>query len=179
MRALLFTLCVAAFATTLAAAPRPDIENLAATAARGKVSVKFTLRAAFSNSEMVEALKSGLPTTFTYVVEVFRDRPNWFDDTLDRARIEVSCTFNSITREYLLSYRRDRHLVRSESFTDLAALQQRMTTVDEPDLFDVDGYKPYKLKVRAKADLMRGWLFYVIPWDVTTRWREARVKAAE
>ena len=23
---------------------------------------------------------------------------------------------------------------------------------------------------------MRGWLLYVIPWEVSTRWREARVK---
>ena len=57
---------------------------------------------------MVEALQSGLPTSFTYVVEIFRDRPNWFDDGIARARIEVICTFNSVTREYLLNYRRDR-----------------------------------------------------------------------
>jgi hypothetical protein len=54
-----------------------------------------------------------------------------------------------------------------------------MTSIDEPDLFDVGKRKPYKLKVRVKADLMRGWLAYVIPWEVSTRWRETRVKVAE
>ena len=53
-----------------------------------------------------------------------------------------------------------------------------MTTVEEPDLFDIGRRKPYKLKVRAKADLMRGWLMYVIPWEVSTRWRETRVKTS-
>jgi hypothetical protein len=24
---------------------------------------------------------------------------------------------------------------------------------------------------------MRGWLMYVIPWEVSTRWRETRVRA--
>ena len=33
-----------------------------------------------------------------------------------------------------MNYRRDRRLVRSETFTDLATLQKRMTTIDEPDL---------------------------------------------
>ncbi len=158
--------------------PKPQIANLAATAANGKVSVKFTLDGAFRNGELAQALQSGLPTSFTYSVEIFRDRPNWFDSGVARARIEVICTFNSLTREYLLNYRRDKRLVRSETFTDLAALVKRMTSIDEPGLFDIGTRKPYKLKVRAKADLMRGWLMYVIPWEVETRWRETRVKTA-
>lgn len=152
---------------------------MAATSANGKVSVRFTLDGVFRNGELVEALQSGLPTSFTYVIEIFRDRPNWFDKGVATSRVEVICTFNSLTREYLLNYRRDKHLVRSETFTDLGTLVQRMTSIDEPDLFDIGTRKPYKLKVRVKADLMRGWLAYVIPWEVSTRWRETRVKTAE
>ncbi len=162
-----------------AASPKPTIENLVATASGGMVSVHFTLEGAFRNGEMIEALKSGLPTSFSYSIEVFRDRPNWFDDSIAKARVEVICTYNSLTREYLLNYRRDRHLVRSETFTDLAELERKMTTVGETDLFEIGTRKPYKLKVRAKADLMRGWLMYVIPWEVSTRWRETRVKTGE
>lgn len=161
-----------------AQAPVAEIENLAATAASGKVSVRFALTGIFQNGEMVQALQSGLPTSFTYIVEIFRDRPNWFDEEVDTARIEVICTFNSVTREYLLNYRRERKLVASETFSDLASLERRMTQIDEPDLFEIGGRKPYKLKVRVKADLMRGWLAYVIPWEVSTRWREARVRTA-
>jgi hypothetical protein len=164
---------------SLSAASPPKIENLAATAENGKVSVRFSLAGAFANGEMIEALQSGLPTSFTYVVEIFRDRPNWFDDGIARARIEVICTFNSVTREYLLNYRRDDRLVRSETFSDLPALERGMTTVEELDLFDIGRRKPYKLKVRAKADLMRGWLMYVIPWEVSTRWRETRVQVKQ
>jgi hypothetical protein len=156
--------------------PDPKIETLTATAADGKVSVRFSLANGFENGEMVQALQSGIPTSITYRIEIFRDRPWWLDDGIDRSRIEVIGTFNSVTREYLLNYRRDRKLVRSETFTDLAALQARMTSIEEPDLFEIGNRKPYKLKVRAKADLMRGWLFYVVPWEVSTRWRETRVK---
>lgn len=156
--------------------PKPEIGSLAASAADGRVSVRFTLDGAFQNGELVDALQSGLPTSFTYVIEIFRDRPNWFDQGVGRARVEVICTFNSLTREYLLNYRRDKKLVRSETFTDQAALVRRMTAIDEPDLFAIGQRKPYKLKVRVKADLMRGWLMYVIPWEVSTRWRETRVK---
>jgi hypothetical protein len=166
------------FAATFVAAdpPNPAIHNLTANAAAGKVSVRFSLDGAFDNKEMIEALNSGLPTSFTYMVEVFRDRPNWFDDGLGTIRLEVITTYNSLTREYLLNYRRDRHLVRTETFTDLAQLEHAMTNIEEPELFDIGTRKPYKLKVRVKADLMRGWLMYVIPWEVSTGWRETRVK---
>jgi len=174
-----FILLVVLATFPLLAAPTPKIENLSAIAANARVSVRFSLTGAFADGEMVEALQSGVPTSFTYLVEIFRDRPNWFDDGIARARIEVICTFNSVTREYLLNYRRDDRLVRSETFFDLAALERAMTSVDEAALFDIAGRKAHKLKVRAKANLTRGWVMWVIPWEVSTRWRESRVRAAE
>jgi len=179
VRPLLAVLLLSVAASLTAAPPAPKIENLTATAAGGKVSVRFSLAGAFENEEMIEALRSGLPTSFTYAIEIYRDRPNWFDDGIASARVEVICTYNSLTREYLLNYRRDRHLVRSETFTDLAALERQMTTVVEPELFEIGDRKPYKLKVRVKADLMRDWLAYVIPWEMSTGWRETRVRTAE
>lgn len=166
-------------ATSASAAVNPSIENLTATASGRKVTVRFSLANAFTNREMIEALQSGVPTSFSYFIEIFRDRPNWLDDGIAAAQVEVICTFNSVTREYLLNYRRNRHLVRSETFGDLVALENAMTRIEEPELFDIGGRKPYKLKVRVKADLARGWVMYVIPWEVSTRWRESRVKVAE
>ncbi|HWW60133.1 MAG TPA: DUF4390 domain-containing protein [Thermoanaerobaculia bacterium] len=174
-RALLciLSLCIAGAAS----AADPKIADLYAIAGSTKVSVRFRLADAFHDGDLVQALQSGLPTSLTYVVEIFRDRPNWFDDGIARARIEVICTFNSLTREYLVNYRRDKKLVRSETFTDLPALEKAMTAIDEKDLFDVGKRKAYKLRVRVKADLMRGWKMYVIPWEVSTPWRETRVAA--
>ena len=179
MRSFLIASLLYCFASAaLAAEGDPRIEHLGASAANGQVSVHFSLTNAFRD-ETLQSLQSGIPTSLTYVVEIFRDRPRWFDEGIARARIEVIATFNSVTREYLLNYRRDRRLVRSETFSDLAALQRRMTTIDEPSLFDIGHRRPYKLKVRAKADLSRGWLLYFIPWDISTRWREARVSGTE
>ena len=163
----------------VALAAEPSIENLTASAANGKVSVHLTLANGFDRPETVQALQSGIPTAFTYTVEIYRDRPNWFDEGIGRSHIEIIATFNSVTREYLMNYRRDRRLVRSETFTDLPTLEKRMTTIDEPDLFDIGSRRPYKLRVRAKADFMRDYLLYFIPRDMSTRWRTARVSAPE
>lgn len=172
-RLILFLLAPAAFAAD------PQIEHLTATVANRQVSVHFVLAHAFDREETIQGLQSGVPTSFTYVVEIFRDRPNWLDEGISRSRIEVIATFNSVTREYLLNYRRDRRLVRSETINDLAELQQRMTTIEEPELFDIGNRPPYKLRVRAKADLMRGWLLYFIPWEFSTRWRTVHLETNE
>ncbi len=155
----------------------PAIDALSAKTAGHQVSVRFTLVHAFDREQTIQGLQSGVPTTLTYVVEIYRDRPHWFDEGIARARIEVIATFNSLTREYLLNYRRDHKLVRSETFNDLASMQRAMTNIDEPNLFDIGKRPPYKLKVRVKADLMRGWLLYFIPWEVSTRWKALRVAA--
>lgn len=175
MRTLL--LLFALVAATAAQAEEEKIQNLSAAATNGQVSVRFSLANAFRNGQTVQGLQSGVPTSFTYIIEIFRDRPNWFDEGIDRSRIEVIATFNSVTREYLLNYRRDRKLVRSETFSDLRELERRMTSIEEPDLFDIGARRAYKLKVRVKADLSRGWMLYVIPWQISTHWREVRVQS--
>jgi len=168
----LFLLATAAYGAD------PAIDVLAARSVNHQVSVRFTMGHAFARQETVQGLQSGVPTTLTYIVEIFRDRPRWFDEGIGRCRIEIIATYNSLTREYLLNYRRDHKLVRSETFSDLASLEKAMTTVDEPNLFDIGKRPPYKLKVRVKADLMRGWLLYFIPWEFSTRWKAARVMSA-
>jgi hypothetical protein len=157
----------------------PKIQTLTATASNGQVTVRFSLANAFDDKERVRSVQSGLATSITYVVEIYRSHPNWFDDGIARARIDVVATFNSVTREYLLNYRRDDRLVRSETFTDLGALEKRMTNIEEPDLFAIGDRRPYKLKVRVKADLGRGWLLYLVPWQSSTHWRSARVATLE
>ena len=164
-----------AASTAAARESAPRIDRLTAVAANGQVSIHFAMTRAFDDPETVEAIQSGVPTSFTYVVEIYRDRPNWFDEGIARSRIQVIATYNSVTREYLLNYRRDHRLIRSETFSDLPTLEHRMTSIDEPSLFDIGNRRPYKIKVRVKADLRRGWLLYFIPWEISTRWKEVRV----
>jgi len=173
---LLATSALAADPATQVADPR--IEPLSAVSVGGQVTVRFNLANAF-DKRRVDQIESGAQTLITYVVEIFRDRPNWFDEGISRSRIEVSAQFNSVTREYLLTYRRDRKLVKSQTFTDLASLEKAMTTIDEPNLFAIGTRHPYKMKVRAKADLTRGWLLYFIPWEISTHWKETRVTSPE
>lgn len=157
----------------------PKIRNLGATANGPTVAVHFTLVNGFADADIVKALQSGLPTSFEYVIEIYRSRPNWFDQGISRSRLQAIATFNSLTREYVLNYRRDRRLVRTETFSDLESLERRMSTVDEPALFDIGSRRPYKLHVRVRAEFGRTFLLYVIPATSSTSWADVRVATAE
>ncbi len=152
-----------------------SIHQLEASTAGERISVSFRLNGAFDRKEVLRELQSGLPTVFTYDVELIRNRPNWFDSTLDQSRIEVIATFNSVTREYLLNYRRDRKLVRSEIIREFDDLKEKMTTIQEKDLFAVGDRRPWKMVVRVRAEVVQELFFYIVPRMVSTPWEAVRV----
>jgi hypothetical protein len=176
--AFLFLLALSFFSSPEGSTPASAIQGLAAAARPdGTVSVRFQLARAFDHPEIIQAVQSGTPTGFTYRVRLVRKRPNWFDSRLGEARIEVLCTYDSVRQEYAVHYRRNRKLVRSETVRDLSSLKQRLTQIEEAELFQTDRH-PSKLRVLVQADVVRGYLFYIVPWDVTTRWSEVRVTQA-
>lgn len=151
------------------------VTALTGMAAGSRVSVTFELENAFAQPEIIEGLRSGVSTGFTYHFELIRKRPNWFDQRISTATVEVIATYNSVTQEYLLNYRRNRLLVKTEMFSRLDALERAMTHISEPQLLPLNGRRPEKVRVRVKADLMQGYLLHIVPWNVSTGWEQARV----
>lgn len=170
---------VIALLLTLLAIPAKaaSVRNLAAVAHDGRVGVSFELVGGFDVPDIARAVRSGVPTGFTYQVQLIRKRPNWFDTHIADARIDVVVSYNSVTGQYLLNYRRNRRLVRSETLTDIAELERRMTRIDEPELFPLEDYRPYKLRVRARAEIIRDWFLYLVPRPIRTEWETARVES--
>ena len=169
----LFLLCL--WAAPALSDPNPRIKELKATEDRGAIAVSFRLAEAFPAGAL-GSLQNGLPAGITYHIELFRKRPNWFDDGLSSSRIEVICSFNSVTREYLMNYRRDRRLVRSEVISDLAQLERALTAIEEKELFRTGGVRPSRLRVRVKADIGFGYFLSLLPTKISTSWRETRVR---
>jgi hypothetical protein len=169
----LLFLAIAIPASTLAA--DPAIGALTATVHDDSVSVAFRLEQAFDREEIIQALRSGLPTVFVFEIDMIRRRRNWFDSMVASSRIEVVATYNSLTREYLLNYRRDRKLVSSETVRDFEQLRERMTQIREERLFPLAGRNPGRMRIRARAILDREYLFYIVPRPVATEWEVTRL----
>jgi hypothetical protein len=156
----------------------PSIRTLVAVAGNGTISVQLELSHAFDSDEFQRNLQSGLPTGFTYHVELIRKRPNWFDDTIASATLESIATWNARTREYLVNHRRDGKLLRSETFSTAEEVRKSLTTISDPAFFPRGGRPAHKLIVRARADITRRVIFYIVPSTISTPWKQTRVGTA-
>lgn len=177
-RSLVLWLAVTMGASALSADDEARIVELKGTATGSHVSVGFELENGFAKPEILDALRSGVSTGFTYHFELIRKRPNWFDQKISTATVEVIATYNSVTQEYLLNYRRNRRLIRTEVYSRFDALERAMTVISEGQLLPLDGRRPEKVRVRVRADLMQGYLLHIVPWNVSTGWEQARVGTA-
>lgn len=175
MRTLLLLLSLAAPALFAA---EPEIHALNASSSRGRISVSFELTGAFDRRSLLQGLQSGVPSTLIYEIELIRKRHNWFDDRLAKAQIEVIATFNGVTREYLVNYRRNHRLVRSGTVQTLSELAAAMTLIAEPELFLVTR-DPSKLRIRVRAHIAKRFILYVVPNSVRTSWRQTRVRSVD
>ncbi len=174
-RHVLTALCLIVL-TFSAEAASATIDQFTATESDGAVSVRLRLAHAMDEPWRLEGLQSGLPLAFIYQVELVRKRENWFDTVLAYREIEMVATYNSLTREYLLNYRKDRKLVSSENVRSLEELEKKMTTLSEERLFEIRGRSVGRLRIKARAILGRSYVLQVIPKAVTTDWEAVRVQ---
>ncbi|MBW3672038.1 MAG: DUF4390 domain-containing protein [Acidobacteria bacterium] len=163
-------------ATSAVAAEEARVDDIVATAAGEGISLSLSLVHSFEDPWRLKALQNGLPIVFVYQIDLVRKRENWFDSIISSSEIEIVSTYNSLTREYLLNYRRDRKLVSSESVRSIEELKRKMTTLDEERLFDLGGRNPLELRLRVRAVLGQRYLFHVIPKPEATDWATVRVR---
>jgi hypothetical protein len=124
----------------------------------------------FSTSKVVtpsieQAIESGLPTTFTYDVELRRPSFLWFDKLVASARIAATVRFDALTRRYHVTLLQDGR-VAEERATDRAEEVRRWVSVfDRLPLFttrELIEQTAYAVHVRGRTTPRRTWSFW--PW---------------
>ena len=155
-------LAVAALTAPLAAA---EVVHVSSLARDGKVWVSFELQDGFS-PEVRDVIHSGLPTTFTYDVELRRNMPFWPDRTLASATIAVSVTYDNLTRRHQLSRVFDGRLEGNLVTEDEADVRRWLTVFERLPLFAtaaLEANTEYYVQVRARTEPHDAWFFW--PWD--------------
>ena len=160
----------------LAAAPeRPAVTGVTAALDGHEVRVSFRLERAFDDAVRAR-LEAGLPTGFTYEIELLRDRKRWWDAGLEETNLEIVAMYNALSREYLVNVKRDGRLIESRTVREPAELERAMTEVGGLAAFTVpEGIGArQRLLVRVRAVLgTRTWLGF-IPTERETAWAVSR-----
>jgi len=131
----------------------------------GQVFVSFTMSGAFDN-DVWAAIRSGLPTTFSYDVEIRRGRAIWFDRTVASATVTVAVRYDNLTRRYQVTRMIDGRVESTPQVTDSQdTARTLMTEFDKLPLFstaDLEANTEYYLQVQARTSPRN--TFFLWPW---------------
>jgi hypothetical protein len=176
-RALLCWVLIIALAWCLpAAADEVQLSDIIVTNTRDDLLIYMTIEGAFTE-KMEAAILSGVPTAFTFYVELFRKRSFWLDKQIADLSVTHTVKYDTLNREFLVT----RSWGNNEPLT--------IATLDEVKqlMSDLSGLKVLRLaelekgrqyQLRAKAQMrkvtlpfhMHHILFFLSLWDFETDW---------
>ncbi len=143
----------------------PDI-TVTPIARDGQVVVSFDLSDGFT-PEVRDAIQSGLPTTFSYDVDLRRGSP-WFDRTVASVTITAAVRFDNLTRRYQMSRTVDGRVEDARPTEDQEAVRAWMTHFERIPLSTtatLEANGEYSVRVRAHTRPHNAWFFW--PWGAS------------
>jgi len=152
--------------------PRLDEPQVALDGQR--IEVSFVLTAGF-NEELLERIRTGLPSGYVFDIRLLRDRKRWFDVEIDSSRLEVVGSYDAVTREYLVNTKQDGKLIDSRVVRDEQELERALTRLEAVPVFTLEGDAGRRrLMVRMRAEIDSANFLFFIPRRVATPWRYSR-----
>ena len=112
-----------------------------------------------------QAIASGLPTTFTYDVELRRPSTFWFDKLVDSARIAVTVRFDPLTRRYHVTLLQDGRVAEERTTDNVEDVRRWVSTFERLPLFttrELQEHTTYDVRVRGRTSPRHTWSFW--PW---------------
>jgi len=134
--------------------------------------------------DMEAAIHNGIPATFTFYVDIYRQRPKWPDKKIGKYEFEHIMEYNSLKKEYkiYLDEKNDSRL--TTSLDKAKILMSEINGLKILPLNEVNPESSYRIKVKAKLarKTLPLYFHYLIPftslWDFETKWHELKIRLA-
>jgi hypothetical protein len=146
------------------AGPDEAIITVAPQARGESILVSFTTARAVTPA-VEQAIASGLPTTFTYDVELRRPSTFWFDKLVASARIAVTVRFDPLTRRYHVTLLQDGRVAEDRTTDRVGDVHRWVSVFERLPLFttrELQERASYDVRVRGRTSPRHTWSFW--PW---------------
>ncbi|MCF8062481.1 MAG: DUF4390 domain-containing protein [Deltaproteobacteria bacterium] len=138
--------------------------------------VYFSVEDCFT-AEMVRAIESGLPTTFTFYVQLDERREFWWDRTVAELEVRHTVRYDQLKRHYELRFsEEDNEVVTVQDFEDARRLMSEVAALKVIPLDRLEKGGRYQIRMMAELDKIRlplylhYVLFFLSLWDFETDW---------
>ena len=126
--------------------------------------------------KMESAILAGVPTTFTFLVDLYQERPRWIDDKIASSVVKQTIKYDIVKKIFYVSVAGGS---KQSEFQDFEAAKKAMSELNGiaiASLRDLSKDKSYYVMIKGKLDKIRlpmhmeYVLFFVSLWDFETDW---------
>lgn len=142
----------------------------------GKEVMAYARISNWFTKDIESAIMTGVPTTVSFMIDFYQQRPGWLDKRLAQIRIKHSLKYDEVKRIFHFS---STGIKKTADFTDMESAKQAMAELDAVQLAYMNNLSQgvsYYVDVKAKLDEIRlplhmeTLLFFVSLWNFETDW---------
>jgi len=131
----------------------------------------------YFTKKMEDAIMAGIPITFTFYVELRRERHYWFDKKITSLKIKHTIKYDTIKKIFYVIH--NGNTKEPEQFGDFNGAKRAMSDLNGfivSSMKELEKGKNYYVRVKAELDKVRLPLhmeyvfFFVSLWDFETDW---------
>ncbi|MCK4739719.1 MAG: DUF4390 domain-containing protein [Deltaproteobacteria bacterium] len=139
------------------------------------INLSFVVEDAF-NDDIVQAIDSGIPTSFTYIVKLFRKRNFWTDDHIKTWKFYHTIVYDSLREEYSVELDEKIAVELTRDFQVAKDYLVQGRNIELSSVPELSSGSDYYLKIRAELAPvtlpfhLEYMFFFVKLWDFETDW---------
>jgi hypothetical protein len=153
-----------------------QITDIIVTNNQDSLLLYFYTKGCFT-AEMNKAIMNGIPTTFTFLIELYKPRTFWPDRRLSSLKLHHTIKYDSLREEFsvILSERGNQTFVMKE-FSKAQEMMADVSNIQVSPLHSLEKNNQYQLRIKAELNKVRlplylhYVLFFVSLWDFETDW---------
>ena len=126
------------------------------------------------------AILAGVPTTFTFLLDLFQERSGWMDRKLSRTVVHCTIKYDNVKKLFLVSADGEKEATAFLDFEGAKRVMADLNGVPIAQLKTLKRNETYYVRIQAKLDKVRLPLhleyvfFFVSLWDFETDWYQER-----
>ncbi len=164
------------FVQNPAQAEEPRLDNIIVTNTRDDLLLYLTAKNAFPK-KIIDAVQSGVPTTFIFYINLYRVRGLWPDKRVRDIKLSHTVKYDTLKNEYVVTRSwEDNRPLKVKTIEEAKRLMSEVDSLVIAPLNQLKKGAQYQIRAKAELDRMtlRFYLHYVLFflsfWDVETDW---------
>jgi hypothetical protein len=157
-------------------AKQAQITDIIVTNNQEQLLVYFNTKGCFT-PEMNKAILSGIPTTFTFLLEIYKPRSFWPNKKLSAVKLHHTIKYDSLREEFNLTLsERGNQTFPVKEFLKAQEIMADVSNIQLIPLKQLERNSQYQLRIKAELNkvtlplYLHYILFFVSLWDFETDW---------